>query len=247
MITIDPREGSIELQPLLASMNVPTQVQTLSFGDFAFEGKGPKGPCYVGIERKRTRDILSCIHSGRFSGHQLPGMLALYDFPWLIIEGIYQSNPETGLLEEPYRGGWRTVRVGTTEFMHRQLENFLTTLELRAIRWRHTSSPRDTCQSILNLYHYFVDKEWSGHHAHLHFHNAPDPTGIVTMPSLIRRVAKEFNGIGWERSKAVANRFHSVLDMVNAPVSEWAKLPGIGTGIANKVVKEVRGEGHAES
>jgi ERCC4-type nuclease len=242
MIFVDDREGAIELHPLLAAGGVKAEVKRLEFGDFCFEGNGPRGMCLIGIERKRLRDTISSMRTGRFSGHQLPGMLSLYDFCWLMVEGIWQSG-SSGLLEEGVHGGWRPLSLGSSNFMARDLEHYLSTLELHTpLHIRRTSDPHQTVASILNLYRYFTDKEWSAHHAHHQFHNAPDPTGIVTQPSLVRRVAKEFDGIGWERSRAVAARFHTVLDLAMADEREWQRVPGIGELIAHRVVSQIRGK-----
>ena len=55
----------------------------------------------------------------------------------------------------------------------------------------------------------------------------------------MRRVAKEFTGIGWERSLAVEGRWGSVRDMVNATEKEWTEVDGIGKGIAKKIKEEL--------
>ena len=62
---------------------------------------------------------------------------------------------------------------------------------------------------------------------------------LLQQPSLMRRVAKELPGIGWERSLVVEAKWDSVRDMVNAPVEEWLELDGIGKGIASRVQEEL--------
>jgi len=62
---------------------------------------------------------------------------------------------------------------------------------------------------------------------------------LLKPPSLVRRVAKELPGIGWERSLLVEETFDSVRTMVNAPLEQWLEIEGIGKGIATKVQEEL--------
>ncbi len=56
---------------------------------------------------------------------------------------------------------------------------------------------------------------------------------------MLRRVAKELPGIGWERSLAVEKHFVSVLAMMLAKSPEWEKVDGIGKTLAQKIVKAI--------
>ena len=57
----------------------------------------------------------------------------------------------------------------------------------------------------------------------------------------MRMVAKELPGIGWGRSQDVDKAFRSVREMVAADEKTWLGIPGIGKGIAGKVVRALRG------
>ena len=56
---------------------------------------------------------------------------------------------------------------------------------------------------------------------------------------MVRRVAKELTGIGWERSFTIEQQWSTVREMVIAPAEERVKLEGIGKGIANKIDEEL--------
>jgi ERCC4-type nuclease len=259
MISIDNREidyrkrrttgeRAIELQPLIEAQGIPTRLLSLPYGDYYFEGKGPSGPALVGVERKKPHDMANAIRSGRFSGHQLPGLVGTYDFPFLIIEGGYQANPDDGALEIPAHGGWKRIEFGPAFgrakgpqcFLHAELDNFLTTISLLTpVRVRRSNSATDTARQIINLYRYFNGKEWEDHHAHQAFCAMPDPGGMLGKIGLVRRWAKELRGIGWERSKAVADQFSTPREMAEAGVKEWEGVPGIGSVIAQRVVKAI--------
>ena len=62
----------------------------------------------------------------------------------------------------------------------------------------------------------------------------------MTNPSLLRRVAKELPGIGWERSLLVESHWKSIRDMVNATPEEWTQIDGIGKGISKRIDEVLR-------
>lgn len=243
MITIDPRIGSIDLQSPLESCGMLTEVQPMDYGDFCFVGNGPTGPCLVGVERKRLRDMLGSMRSGRFSGHQLPGLLTTYEFVYLFVEGRFCSNA-TGILCEPRRGsGIQPVVLGTSMFDYSELDNYLCSIELQTnIRIRRTHSAEDTAIQISDLYRWFNNKTWDDHRAHVQFHT---PAPMLSVPGRMgfkRRVAKELPKIGWEKSRDIAAHFLSVQAMANAEKSVWMDIPGIGKTLAAKIMAAWRGE-----
>lgn len=243
MILIDDRTGSKELYSLLPPGTA--DICRLNFGDCAWVGRGDNKPVMVGVELKGVNDVLNCITTGRFSGHQLPGLLKDYDVIYLIVEGATRPGKE-GTLERLGRGGWQPVVLGTRVWMHRELDNWLTTMEsVAGIRLRRTESERETAACILNLYRWWNDKEWNEHRSHLAFDRSTRPT--LLHPSLAIRVAKELPGVGYQKAGAVARFFHgSVREMVNAPEDRWKEVDGIGKVLSQRIVEEINGETHAE-
>ena len=241
MILVDDRPGAVELQPLIEAAHVKTQLRRLDFADFCFEGNGPRGLAMIGIERKRLRDAISSMRTGRFQGHQLLGMLKNYDYSYLYVEGIFHANPQTGILEEACPGAWRPVMLGRQGFTFRELDNWLTSLERKAgLVVRRTDIDRDTAISVVNLWHWWNDKEWAEHRGHLALNVAAE-SGWVVKPGLARRVAAQLPGIGWEKSGAVIGRFRSVQDMANADERQWTEVPGVGKTLSARFVRLMRG------
>src|SRR5262245_5878451 len=105
MIRVDSRSGSGELSPYFEPYGLVVEKTHLDYGDFDFEGSGPKGKCGVVFERKRIEDLVDSMQTGRLSGHQLPGICENYDYGYLIIEGIWRPGRE-GFLEIGNRNGW---------------------------------------------------------------------------------------------------------------------------------------------
>ena len=151
MISVDDRIGSIELIPILQSAAqtlcsakhkvIPPVTSTrLVAGDVCFDGNGQGGKrIAVGIERKRLRDMINSIRTGRYAGSQLPTMLDLYDDCYLIIEG-YQRCGQDGELEtlltraESFSSGlsgkWAPLTIGNNQtFRFTELDHFICTME----------------------------------------------------------------------------------------------------------------------
>ena len=85
VVSVDDRMGSGEVAPILRGLHVPVKVERMDSADFAFEGNGPKGRCLVGIERKKVKELIQSIESGRFEGEQLPKMVKTQQ-DWLTLE-----------------------------------------------------------------------------------------------------------------------------------------------------------------
>jgi NAD-dependent DNA ligase len=61
-------------------------------------------------------------------------------------------------------------------------------------------------------------------------------------PSLVRRWARELDGIGVDLSKQVERRFPRPIDMTLASVQDWMEIPGVGKKKATSLVKDIQGE-----
>lgn len=241
-ILVDPRIGSGDLVPELRALGCPVESVSLDFADCAFVGNGPGGePVLVGIELKRTDDILACITSARFSGHQLPGLVQTYNEVYLVIEGIYRPNPKDGVLEVRHGKDWKPVTIGNRSWLCKDFEAFLTTVEIRGgVRLRRTSSRNETARVVSNLYKWWMC-EYEDHTAHLAIHRSRD-TALLTKPSLRFQIANVLPGLGYVKAGMAAGHFPSVKTMIMASPNEWARLPGIGKKIANDIVDAVSAE-----
>lgn len=93
---------------------------------------------------------------------------------------------------------------------------------------------------------------WSkGYDKHRSFHTF-DKSSNNRRPSLMPGVSSEMRiimdfadripGIDYERAYRIAEHFDSVIQMVNADVNEWMKIPGIGKTIAKLAVETMRKE-----
>lgn len=244
---VDPRAGSGDLAPLLTRRGVKdVELGQMYAGDVAILGNGPGGaPVQVGVEVKRLGDMIQCIENGRFIGHQLPAMLDTYDQVWLLVEGIWREG-DSGLLEVPRGAGWSSIRTGNGRgggFMASSLSSFALTLSIKlGVRVQLTGTRKQTVDWLYHLNRWWTHKTYEEHRAHLAFDNSTALT-LVSRPSLLRRVAKELPGVGWDRSGHVSRHFNSVVEMAVAGEAEWRTIEGIGKDTARKVVAALEGRG----
>jgi len=107
-------------------------------------------------------------------------------------------------------------------------------------------NPKGTVRAVADLFSWF-HKPWETHKSFQHFYTSPSPTMIAfSKPDpekepkawrkwVLRHVAKELPVIGWEKSGAVADKFHTVREMATATKKQWKEIEGIGETIAKKV------------
>lgn len=239
-LQIDRRIGSADLYPHFLQAGVAAELVDLDYGDVRFLGRGTGDrPVTVGIERKTVPDLVHSLFTARLTGHQLPGMVDQYEFPWLLVEGDLRQNREGHLL-----AGRSPLLVRGRPFLVSSLHRWLLTLELRAgVRVVHTADTRDTLQWIEALYRWFGSKAWEDHGGHLAMHDAmPDADrALLIAPNLVQKMAAQLPGVGYERAMEVRKAFATPLEMVCADASQWRGIAGIGKILAARIVAALQG------
>lgn len=238
MIYIDDRIGSKDLYPLLPKNS--SVLTRLEYGDAAFLGRGVDDlPVSIGIERKRLNDLLTSMTSGRLSGHQIPGLVSSYDIVYLVVEGLWRACPNNGILEHPRARGWCAVKLGARTFMAKEIWSYLNTLQVLAglYVWR-SGTARATAQYLANLYHWWNSKPMDAHKSHLAPHIACMSLN-TKKASLVQRVAAELPGVGFGKSKQIAKRFGSLMELVMAGEEDWRGIDGIGKTLTKRIMEDI--------
>ena len=200
-------------------------------GDVVFQGKADGKDVLVCVERKKMRDLVNCINDGRHLQQVRQAYEAGFNYYSLVIEALWRETRDG---DTEYRSGTNWVRVGMP---WSRIQAYLTELHyLMGVRVVYSKDTKETIQTIKSMHRFF---QTESHDSLKRFYVAPVAGMLLQQPSLVRRVAKELPGIGWERSLAVEANWGSVRDMVNAPVEDWIKLDGIGKGIARRVQEEL--------
>lgn len=237
MIYVDDRVGSRELYKHFPR-NL-AKLTHLEYGDFMLEGNSKSGPVVVGIERKRIGDLVNGMNNGRLSGRQLIGMLNSYHYLYLVVEGIFRAGPADGILEVYRRGGWQPYHTGRRHYMARDIWAYINTLEIACgMHCYYCPRETDTAQYIMALHHWW-QKEYEEHRSHMQPHQ--NETVQLTKHSLLRRIASQLDGIGWEKAKAIDERFDSPLGLLMASEEELMGIEGIGSTLANRIIEQLRG------
>jgi ERCC4-type nuclease len=165
---------------------------------------------------------------------------------YVLIEGLTRANPHTGLLEEMRvnkRGEayWREVTLGRQRFNWDAYDKYITSLEWAAVKVRRTHDEFQTAHTIASLYHYY-QKDWNEHKSLRALYHQPDAhIALEDRENPVRCVAKEFPGIGVEKSLAAAMKWRNIFDMVTSETKDWCALPGVGPVIARKVMNFIHG------
>ena len=240
-----------DLIKALGSMAIPVNL----FTDACFASVDEK---LIACERKKIGDLCACINNGRFLFQMQNCKSAGADYLILISEGRYRRNPDDGVLEAPVWGFnprtnhraevWEPVKPTT---MFSRFDQYLTELQRDAgIIVKHTENVRGTADTILALYQNFQTPP-DQHQSLNQIFKPPTPSVQLVRPSLVRRIASELPGIGWEWSGVVADCFPTVYDMMSASIDTWSNLEKqssngkkrkLGKKIAEKIIKSLGGK-----
>lgn len=105
------------------------------------------------------------------------------------------------------------------------------------VRTWFTRSAKETADWIWSEYNWW-QKQWSEHRSLDVFetsHQRPKK-GMMLRPPIEARITKEFDGFGWDRSLAAADRFRSPRELANATVDQWLEVEGVGRKLAEQIV-----------
>ena len=204
--------------------------------DFAFQGQWDGGrPLWACGDRKHLGDLLQCIRDGRHVRQLQRCREAGYEIQYLVVEGAIIKHNITGNV---------AIRKGKNVVDHpahipfSELTAYLEEVALYGgVQVRLTLGLTSTVSAILQAYKTLAVPP--DHHKVLHKVYSIPHTGAADMlgrrPSLLRRIAKELPGVGWELSQRVEDHFSSVGEMLTAAPSLWEDIEGIGSTKAQRI------------
>ena len=251
MIQVDDRIGSAEIAPILRGLGCEVELTRLDFADVAFTGWGANGmPVSVGIEMKKLDDVLACIQSGRFAGHQLPGLIQCYDHIWLLVCGSWYGRRQDGVLlhkRANHRGQeyWTEAGGGQRRWLARDLESwFMTVMIMGNIRLHRVKDWHEGAEWIKLVSNWFAREDHKSHQVVYSGKHIWQDQALLAKPTLARRVAAELPHIGVKRSAEVARVFHTVAEMVEAEPKDWMQVEGVGRKIAMDIYRVIHQNGN---
>lgn len=239
MIYVDSRVGSKEL---LKYFNGKGVLSRLDFGDFSFIGNGPEQDVLcIGMERKTIPDFISSYTSGRFIGHQLPGLASVYNYIYILVEGVVKQDREGVMLQATKSGQWTTVNPGGNKtWMFKDYVKALQTISMvKNVQIINTFNASNTAAWVMAIYDWW-QKEWEDHTSYIGLYTGHELH--FTMPSTKFKIATCINGVGPKRAKLVCAAFKTPAEMVMATYAQWASIKGIGPKIAAKIFNDLHKE-----
>lgn len=237
---IDRRDGS---KDLLQYLPPDTETCTLDFGDAMILGNGPDGVVTVGIEVKSVSDLLQSENTGRLAGHQLPGMLKLYDLCWLLYYGSYRPGSK-GELQVRRGKLWQNFKIGTRPVPYGYLESFLMDVSSTGCRIKQVYNAEEAAAWLM-VAHRWWSKQWKDHKGLRQFDMSKSDClfpGLTDDQERVARAAMTLPGIGTEKAIKCAYFFDSISEMSVADVSDWEQVDGIGKVLAKEAVRAINGE-----
>lgn len=213
----------------------------LEYGDAAFEGNGPSGRMMIGVERKTIGDLLNCIDDARYSAHQRPGMLAMYQKSMMIIEGTWKPDIQTGyLMECVAQMTWRPFRQRTQMVRYNKLFRYLLTVQFSGVAVIWSRDLEQTAFNICEIYHWFA-KPWDQHTSLLEMQKLNIPS-LNGRPPLVQRWAAELDGVGVKHSGEALKVFKTPYELAKSDETQWISMPGVGVKLARSVVRQIHGD-----
>lgn len=135
--------------------------------------------------------------------------------------------------------------IGKKPMKYGYLEKALISYHEAGVHSKHVASTSDAAQWIGCL-HRWWSKDYHKHSVFRTFDKSSRRPSLMPGVSSEMRIIMDFAdripGIDYERAYRIAEHFDSVIQMVNADVSEWMKIPGIGKTIAKLAVETMRKE-----
>lgn len=218
------------MAPLLKQRGYPVELGRTDFGDVSFIGLGVDGsPISVGCEVKGLNDIIACLKSARFAGHQLPGLLQSYDQVWLLLVGVWRPRHDGTMEYQVERGKsagyWRSVELGRRKFMWRDLEAFLLTMQMKGgVRLMRVDDYPTAAMFLGTLYSWW-QRGWDDHQSHLQMHDAMRDQlfdrALLVRPGQTQCMFAQLSGIGKDKSAGVVKRFNTMQKAVEASIEDW--------------------------
>lgn len=250
MVIVDRRGGSggeesarKRLQQL-HNRNVDADLGLLPFGDYAILGNGPGGKdIMIGVELKTSRDILTSLRSNRLQGHQVPGMVQMYEGrAWLLTEGIWREHDGDW---EVYQGSWQTFSAGNRTVQMTDIESWiLSTVTFGGLMYWHCPLQTDTARFIRDLDHLWCDKTYDQHKTYEVIYRKPPDRVSFGEPSDFVKMVAVIDKVGWDKARALEAAFRNP----ETGEGDWERLmaadrktllqvEGVGKVIADNLIK----------
>lgn len=218
MILVDTREMNSVVPKQLEKFNVPLKYQTMEIGDYIVTN----GRVKICVERKDVGDYVGSLISGRLH-NQLYYMSHNYPYSILIVEGYIA---EVLLHRKVKRQDYVSSLVGS--LLKRSPDGCRGVINLVML-----DTPFDTALFLKYLHDKVMNEKYE---------RLPVPTYLgKKMDTALIGMYACIPGVGIERAKILAQHFTSLKSLLNASLSDFINIKGIGERLARKIYNFIHG------
>jgi len=181
-----------------------------------------------GVQRKELKDFIQSVGDGRLAREiaQMQGM----PLPLIVIEGRISFDLNGNLLLSGYG----------QQFTKAQFLGMLWSVRNEGVHVDFTADTQGTLEYIQML------GRWSSKRRHGSIMTRPGPVsqwGSVTHEGFAIHIMQGFEGIGLDKARAIVKFFGGLPLALTVTRSELMSVPGIGKGLADKLIAQLTVEG----
>lgn len=223
--------------PSLVGPNIAQYGSEVYYGDFVFWGYAYRKAVKVSGDRKTLTDLIACIQNGRHLFQIQRARAAGFDIIFLVCEFEIRQTSK-GQIEILEPDG--SFRLYDRDFSHNRIFSYLAEIALLCgvqVFW--SGSPQHTVDIVEGLHnllqrpkHGSLETMWTPSNPYFDFMTEP--------PSLVRKIAAQFQGVGFELSEVLAARYQTPYNLIMASPKDHQQLPGIGPKIAKSIYESAR-------
>ena len=214
MIVVDTREPDI-IYKYLAKRNVPVKRQDIDFTDYLIMHK----EYVIPVERKTAPDFVQSIIDRRIF-NQAYILSTLFPVSYIVVEGsISEALFEHKFREEAYIGALVSLALKRSPYGQRGHISVI-----------NVETEIHTAMFLYYLHNKVVEED---------FDRLPRLNirgkRIIDKKGVMIAMLQAIPGIGEEKARRIAEKFNSVKDIIEAPITKIASIEGISLSLAKKI------------
>lgn len=214
-----------EPKPLLAAATKVSMLPETFGADIAIRPHTNMGKGWIGVQRKEVKDLVASMMDGRLVQQiaQLESCLMAF----IVIEGRF-----TWTIDGMMMNAWKQ------EISKSSIDSLLLSIMMRNVHVVYTTDVHDTIKWCLMM------EAWARKPEHTSLDNRPGPDGgvwgRVDSRAWSKHLLMGFPGIGSKLAGAIIDHFGGVPLDWSTPVENLMKVPGIGKGKAETLIRALQ-------
>jgi len=163
----------------------------------------------------------------------------MYDFPWLVTEGIWRSGPD-GVFEH-YQGTWQQATLGSRPLSMSTIQAWVLSAitPYPKVKYWHTGRATETAGFVSTLHRWWTEKQYEEHRTSQCVYLPPPSLAMMSEPSdFLRMLVAGVEGLGWTKSRAIETATGGKLGKLRSlTAKELQQIEGVGPVLAERIQK----------